>query len=102
MVKTPSTNAGDVGSIPGWGRSSGEGNGNPLHSACLENPMEPSMLYSKGCKRIRHALASEQQHVCMYIYIYIYVFMYIYVYTYTYFLCIDFLKLLLEVQLGIF
>ena len=32
-------NAGDLGSIPGWGRSSGEGNGNPLHYSCLENPM---------------------------------------------------------------
>ena len=31
--------AGDLGSIPGWGRSPGEGNGNPLHS-CLENPMD--------------------------------------------------------------
>ena len=30
--------AGDAGSIPGWGRSPGEGNGNPLRSSCLENP----------------------------------------------------------------
>ena len=33
-------NAGDLGSIPGWGRSSGEGNGNPLQYSCLENPMD--------------------------------------------------------------
>ena len=32
-------NAGDLGSIPGSGRSPGEGNGNPLHYSCLENPM---------------------------------------------------------------
>ena len=32
-------NAGDTGSIPGWGRSPGEGNGNPLQYSCLENPM---------------------------------------------------------------
>ena len=32
-------NAGDPGSIPGWGRSSGEGNGNPLQYSCVENPM---------------------------------------------------------------
>ena len=32
-------NAGDVGSIPGLGRSSGEGNGNPLQYSRLENPM---------------------------------------------------------------
>ena len=32
--------AGDPGSIPGSGRSSGEGNGNPLQYSCLENPMD--------------------------------------------------------------
>ena len=33
-------NAGDPDSIPGSGRSPGEGNGNPLQYSCLENPME--------------------------------------------------------------
>ena len=33
-------NVGDLGSIPGWGRSPGEGNGNPLQYSCLENPMD--------------------------------------------------------------
>ena len=33
-------NAGDPGSIPGLGRSLGEGNGNPLQDYCLENPMD--------------------------------------------------------------
>ena len=33
-------NAGDPGSIPGWGRSSGDGNGNPLPYSCLENPAD--------------------------------------------------------------
>ena len=32
--------AGDPGSIPGLGRSLGEGNGNPLQYNCLENPMD--------------------------------------------------------------
>ena len=32
-------NAGDLGSIPGLGRSPGEGNRNPLQYSCLENPM---------------------------------------------------------------
>ena len=43
MVKNPPANAGDardIGSIPGWGRSPGEGNGNPLQYSCLENPMD--------------------------------------------------------------
>ena len=31
---------GDPGSIPGLGRSPGEGNGNPLQHSCLENPMD--------------------------------------------------------------
>ena len=37
--KVSAYNAGDLGSIPGSGRSSGEGNGNPLQYSCLENPM---------------------------------------------------------------
>ena len=32
-------NVGDPGSVPGLGRSPGEGNGNPLQYSCLENPM---------------------------------------------------------------
>ena len=38
-VKNPPANAEDAGSIPGTGRSPGEGNGNPLQYSCLENPM---------------------------------------------------------------
>ena len=43
MVKHLPVNAGDardMGSIPGSGRSPGEGNGNPLQYSCLENPMD--------------------------------------------------------------
>ena len=38
-VKNVPANAGDVGWIPGSGRSPGEGNGNPLHYSCVGNPM---------------------------------------------------------------
>ena len=38
--KASTCNAGDLGSIPGSGRSPGEGNGNPLQYSCLENPMD--------------------------------------------------------------
>ena len=38
--KASAYNAGDLGSIPGSGRSPGEGNGNPLQYSCLENPMD--------------------------------------------------------------
>ena len=43
VVKNLLANAGDIrdaGSIPGSGRSTGEGNGNPLQYSCLENPMD--------------------------------------------------------------
>ena len=39
-VKNPPANAGDAGSIPGWGISLGEGNGNTLQYSCLANPMD--------------------------------------------------------------
>ena len=39
-VKASACNAGDMGLIPGSGRSTGEGNGNPLQYSCLENPMD--------------------------------------------------------------
>ena len=39
-VKESACNAGDPGSIPGLGRSRGEGNGNPLQYYCLENAMD--------------------------------------------------------------
>ena len=39
-VKASASNVGDPGSIPGSGRSPGEGNGNPLQYSCLENPMD--------------------------------------------------------------
>ena len=38
--KVSAYNSGDPASIPGWGRSPGEGNGNPLQYSCLENPMD--------------------------------------------------------------
>ena len=43
MVKNPPASAGDTGdvsSIPGLGRSPGEGNGNPLQYSCQGNPMD--------------------------------------------------------------
>ena len=38
MIKNPPANAGDAGYIPGWERSPGEGDGNPLQNSCLGNP----------------------------------------------------------------
>ena len=40
VVKNLPPSVGDLGSIPGLGRSPGEGNDNPLRYSCLENPMD--------------------------------------------------------------
>ena len=50
--KASACNAGNLGSIPGSGRSPGEGNGNRLQYSCLENPMERSLTgYSPRGRR---------------------------------------------------
>ena len=56
VVKEPACNAGDLGSIPGSGRSSGEGNGNPLRYFCLENPMDRGTWWAtvRGVVRVGH------------------------------------------------
>ena len=43
-------NVGDPGSIPGSGRSPGEGNGTPLQYSCLENPMDGGACSPWGCE----------------------------------------------------
>ena len=55
-VKASACNAGDQSSIPGSGRSPGEGNGNPLQYSCLEKPMdeEPGGLQSMDSQRVGH------------------------------------------------
>jgi len=40
ILKNPSANAGNLSSIPGSGRSPGEGNGNPLQYSCMGDPMD--------------------------------------------------------------
>ena len=46
MVKNLTANAGDTGSIPGWARSPGVGNGNPLRYSCLGNPMDRGVWWA--------------------------------------------------------
>ena len=50
MVKASAYNAEDQCLIPGWGRSPGEENGNPLQFSCLENPKGGGRLQSMGHK----------------------------------------------------
>ena len=52
--------AADPGSIPGWGRSPIEGNGNPLQYYCLENPMDRGGCWAivMGLQRVGQELAT--------------------------------------------
>ena len=63
VVKNLSVTAGDVGSIPGSGRSPG-GNGYPLQYCCLGNPMDRGAwlaIVHGVTKRVGHDLAIKQQ-----------------------------------------
>ena len=52
-VKNLPANAGDPGSIPGSGKSPGEGNGYPLQYSCLENSMNGGEWWTtKSCKEL--------------------------------------------------
>ena len=65
VVKNLPAKAGNVGSIPGSGRSPGEGNDNPLQYSCLGNPMERGawrVTQSIASQRVRHDLVTKQQH----------------------------------------
>ena len=55
VVKNPLANARDLGSIPGLGRSSGEGNGNPLQYSCLGNPRDRG-----AWREIAHGVTKSQ------------------------------------------
>ena len=59
--KEGTCNTGDAGSIPGSGRSPGEGNGNPVQYSCLENAMDRGAWWAavQGVTRVRHDLAPK-------------------------------------------
>ena len=59
--KESACNEGDLASIPGSGRSPGEGNGNPLQFSCLENPMDRGAWRATvhGVTRVRHNLVTK-------------------------------------------
>ena len=61
MVKNLPVNAGDSGSIPGWGRSPEGGNGNPIQYYCLGKPMDKELGRATvhGVKRVRRDLATK-------------------------------------------
>ena len=59
--KESACKAGDLGLIPGLGRSPGEGNGNPLRYSCLENSMARRAWWATvdGAARVGHNLATK-------------------------------------------
>ena len=61
VVKNPPANVGNTDSIPGLGRSPGEGNGNPLQYCCLENPMDRGFWWAKsmGSQSAGHKLVTK-------------------------------------------
>ena len=64
LKKTLPANVGDMASIPGSERSSGEGNGNPLQDSWLGNPWagEAGRLQSMGSQKVGQDLATERIH----------------------------------------
>ena len=56
-------NVGDLGLIPGLGRSPGEGHGNPIQYSCLGNPMDRGAMASQrvGCN-----FEKQQQDICQF------------------------------------
>ena len=61
VSKELACSAGDLSSIPGLGRSPGEGNGNPLQYSCLEHPMDRVAWWAivHGVARVGHDLATK-------------------------------------------
>ena len=68
VVKNPPTSAGNEGSIPELGRSSGERNGNPLQYSGLENSIDRGVGYS--LQRVGHDLVTKQQKYIYFIIFY--------------------------------
>ena len=58
--KESACNAGDLGLIPGWGRSSGRGHGNPLQYSHLENPHGQRSLAGYGPRGHKESDTTEQ------------------------------------------
>ena len=59
VVKNWPANAGDAGSIPGWGEALGGGNGNPLQYSCLENPQGQRSLRDYSPRGLKESDTTE-------------------------------------------
>ena len=70
VVKNSACNVGDLGSIPGLGRSPVEVYGNPLHYSCLENPMDRGawQITVQGVAKSQTQLKCLSMHTCIFVY----------------------------------
>ena len=71
--KESACNVGDPGSIPGSGRSPGEGSGNPLQYSCLENPMDGGAWQATV-----HEVAKSQTRLSNFTFTFIYIYINMY------------------------
>ena len=62
-VKESACNVGDLGSVSGWGRSLGGGDGNPLQYSCLENPYGQRSLV--GYSQYGHKESGVTEKLCV-------------------------------------
>ena len=71
VVKNSPANAGDIGSIPGLGKSPGGEKSNPLQYSCPENPINRGAWKATvhEVTRVRHDLATEHEYICVYLYV---------------------------------
>ena len=69
MQKNLLANAGDLGWIPGLGKSPGEGNGNPFQYSCLGNPMNRGAWQAAvyWATRVRYNLGTKHRYIHCYI-----------------------------------
>ena len=65
MVYNLPANARDMGSIPGSGRSPGEGSGNPLQCSCLGNPMDRGVWQATVHGLQKSDITEVTEHACM-------------------------------------
>ena len=81
-VKSSPASVGDVGLIPGWGRSPGEGNGNAFQYLCLKNCMDRGAwcVTIHGVSGVGHDLATQQQKItqCTNLVVKLYSFLHLY------------------------
>ena len=91
--KESSCNVGDLGSIPGLRRSSGEGKGNPFEYSCLENPMGRGAWWGTVHEVTKSWTQFSDQTSTTYIYIYVYTHTHSFSYSFPLWFIIGFLVL---------